>query len=677
MRSLSRIPSASEHWDCPPEPVQMYRLTATLAVFSASFMAATLASAVDLGDFLAAERALEAGDRLAFESLIGRLADHPLRPYLQFARFRAEPEGGRDGEIESFLTDYADTPLADRLRPAYLERLAAGARWADYARVFAPLAAHDDEPIERRCLYLRALIETGRSQEALEPARIEPIWLHGRSRPDACDPVFAAWEAAGGITTELRWARIRLAMEAGQPGLARWLGQGLPDTEQRRVHLWLSIRDQPERTLELIGNTLDHPTDPAILADGLGRLARARPQEAADALDRLVSRGAFTPKRDPAAWAQAHVGVARGLQRARPKSQRTRALTVWARLEAREANLATQEERLRTAVALGAWRQVILWIEAMPPGDIRDDRWLYWLARAREALGEHEAAHAGYVRAAGQRSLWGFLAADRVGRPYQLESRPVPADPARIRALMARPAMARIQALRALGRETDLRREWRHLTGELDDADRKAAAYIADVWDWHDQAIFTLAPTGYWDDLNLRFPVAHLDLVQEQAWQTGLPEDWILAVIRQESVFNPTVASHAGALGLMQLMPGTARQMAEEMEPPEDAPTRRAILDPARNIGLGAAYLARMRDRFGHPALATAAYNAGPHRVDRWLPDACQEADLWILAIPFEETRGYVERVLAYRVIYRARLGLEPRWVSELLPPVPGRSFFE
>ena len=79
-----------------------------------------------------------------------------------------------------------------------------------------------------------------------------------------------------------------------------------------------------------------------------------------------------------------------------------------------------------------------------------------------------------------------------------------------------------------------------------------------------------------------------------------------------------------------------------------------------------------MRDRFGHAALATAAYNAGPHRVSRWLPDACMDADIWIAGIPFDETRGYVERVLAYRVIYGARLGLPPMRISELLPPIPG-----
>ncbi|MFZ1574769.1 MAG: transglycosylase SLT domain-containing protein, partial [Chromatiaceae bacterium] len=231
------------------------------------------------------------------------------------------------------------------------------------------------------------------------------------------------------------------------------------------------------------------------------------------------------------------------------------------------------------------------------------------------------------------------------------------------------PALERIRELQRLGRDADMRREWRTLTRDLEAPDLRAAATLAAGLGWHDQAIFTLARTDYWDDLELRFPLAYRDLVAEQAWQTGLPEDWIYGVIRQESVFNPTVASQAGALGLMQLMPGTAQELA--VAAGEPAPGRGAILEPERNINLGSTYLARMRDRFGHPALATAAYNAGPHRVARWLPEACTEADLWIVAIPFAETRGYVERVMAYRIIYRARLGLEPLRLSELLPPIP------
>ena len=378
----------------------------------------------------------------------------------------------------------------------------------------------------------------------------------------------------------------------------------------------------------------------------------------------MLEAGQAVLAADQAAWDQAQAAVGQALDRARDPQ----GLVIWDRMSERPDNLAEQERRLRAGLARRDWSRVADWVRRMPDLTEKRDRWLYWQGRAQAALGQEEAARATLAQAARERSLWGLMAADRLGLPYALEQRPVPAEPARVQRIAATPGVARIAALNRLGRDADMRREWRTLTHAMDPADLMAAAVVAQGLGWHDQAIFTLARTEYWDDLELRFPLAYRDLVEEQAWQTALPEDWIYAVIRQESVFNPTVASPVGALGLMQLMPGTARDLAIQLD--LAVPDRAAILDPGLNIGLGSEYLARMRDRFGHAALATAAYNAGPQRVAQWLPAQCTDADLWIAAIPYAETRGYVERVLAYRAIYRARLGLEPVRVSALLPPV-------
>lgn len=261
------------------------------------------------------------------------------------------------------------------------------------------------------------------------------------------------------------------------------------------------------------------------------------------------------------------------------------------------------------------------------------------------------------------------MAADHIGIPYALQQIRTPADPERIRRIEDSPALARIRELRALGRTVDMRREWRKLTADMERSDLLASAVIARDLDWHDQAIFTLARADHWGDLELRFPLVHLELIRQQAAETHLDPAWIIAIARQESVFVRDVVSHAGAIGLMQLMPATARETAARIGLP--TPLRRDLMDPQTNIRLGAAYLARMAERFdGHPALASAAYNAGPHRVKRWLPKAPLAADLWIATIPFNETRAYVRRVLAYRTIYAALLGQPPQRVTETLPDV-------
>ena len=129
--------------------------------------------------------------------------------------------------------------------------------------------------------------------------------------------------------------------------------------------------------------------------------------------------------------------------------------------------------------------------------------------------------------------------------------------------------------------------------------------------------------------------------------------------------------SHAGAMGLMQLMPATARNVARQMLK-RKPPRRHELLEPDTNIALGSAYLKQMKGELGESAiLATAAYNAGPHRVTRWLPDRTLPADIWIELVPFKETRGYLLRVLAYTVIYEKRMGRKPTRLNERLHPVP------
>lgn len=628
---------------------------------------ALAAADAGLTDFLAAERALDAGDRATFDTLSARLVGHPLYPYLAYESLR----GATDGRaIESFLDAYPDSPLAERLRARYLDTLAAVGRWADYVRLY-----RDDGSPERQCNFLRASIETGRADEALTPQMMTPLWMVPRSQSGACDPVFDAWRAAGGLTPTLVWGRIRLSMEAGQVGLARYLVALLPESERPWLERWIAVRADPASVTDPELAAGAHWMVPAILADGIGRLARSDARGAAAALRAVQAH----LRADTLAWDRVHARVGQALVEDGDRADQASGFELWDQMSSGADNLDAQELRLRAAVRLAAWDWVARWVARMPESEQKGDRWLYWQARAEEALGDPGAGET-FAHAAGHRSLWGFLAADRVDLPYRLDHRPVPAEPERIRRIVASPAYARIRALRQLGRQPDMRREWRTLTRDLAPEDLMAAAYVADVLGWHDQAIFTLARTGFWDDLALRFPIDHRPLVSEQAWQTALPESWIFAVIRQESVFATDVASPAGALGLMQLMPDTARQMARDpglmLDLGSGGLDRSEILDPRVNIALGSGYLARMRDRFGHAALATAAYNAGPHRVVRWLPEHCTDADRWIISIPFRETRGYVERVLAYRVIYANRLGLDPLRISDLLPPVPARAWW-
>jgi soluble lytic murein transglycosylase len=143
----------------------------------------------------------------------------------------------------------------------------------------------------------------------------------------------------------------------------------------------------------------------------------------------------------------------------------------------------------------------------------------------------------------------------------------------------------------------------------------------------------------------------------------------VLALSRQESQFEVSVVSSAGAMGLMQLMPDTGKRVAKTLNLPYAQ--NRLTSDASYNTTLGSAYLADMLDKFaGAPELAMAAYNAGPNRVSRWLDQFGDprggSIDMidWVELIPFRETRNYVQRVMEGVNVYRQKLQGPVRVIS-------------
>ncbi len=149
------------------------------------------------------------------------------------------------------------------------------------------------------------------------------------------------------------------------------------------------------------------------------------------------------------------------------------------------------------------------------------------------------------------------------------------------------------------------------------------------------------------------FPQAFKTMVQKATKQYGVPEEWVWAIMRSESLYKPDVISPVGAKGLMQLMPYTANNLRKLAG--EAAVDSIDLINPELNIRLGAQYLARLQQKFkGQLPLAAAAYNAGPHRVESWLVNFGQlETDEFVEHIPFLETRNYVKKVVRNHTLYR------------------------
>ena len=301
-----------------------------------------------------------------------------------------------------------------------------------------------------------------------------------------------------------------------------------------------------------------------------------------------------------------------------------------------------------------------MWHEVYTP--ISRGRAGYWLGRAYEAAGDSRRARTWYAQAAEHpTSFYGQLAAEKAGAEIRpaLAARDGVSD-WRGAGFAEGSAPGAIRLLAAAGHGNRARWFLTSLAGDLETrADFAALGALALEIGRPDAAVRlakTAAARGH-VIMDIYYPVTDL------AEASGPIEPALAkAIARQESELNPEAVSPAGARGVMQLMPATARKVARDLGLSYDR--GRLTADPLYNARLGATYMAQMLERYdGAHILAAAAYNAGPSRVDRWLAtlgDPRRGVDPldWIEHIPFSETRNYVQRVLEGLHVYRARLGL-------------------
>jgi soluble lytic murein transglycosylase len=601
-------------------------------------------------EFVAAEENLKSGNLVAYAELKQRLQNYPLFPYLEFQELRKRVNTLKDDEFKVALQNLSGTPLHRLLLRDWLQNLAKKQDWERYLRFASPGGT-----VIQQCRRLHAMITTGHRQSAYQ--EVPAIWLHGHSRPEACDSVFQAWIKSGNLTDELVWQRIELAMEANQIRLARYLKRFLPETEQEWVDRWVNMHQDPSNPASLLAE--NHPYRDAIITHVIRKMARLNAKNAYQAWDEIHARSTFTD--------QQHLSVARTLAAYwMHEDDGTRVYQKLAKLMPEHLRTDSRlfDKQLQVALLDNDWELIMQTIKSLPPAKRSDEPWRYWHARALSQSGQYEEALNMYESLAQARSYYGFLAADRLGVNFNFLHQTLPANEIQIEQVAKLPGLIRARELLALERTLEARREWNLALAEKSTPELMGAAKLAEHWNWPSQSILTLARIGYWNDLKLRFPLDHRQEVDQQAKAHGLDSAWIYAILRQESAFMSDARSHAGALGLMQLMPRTAKEVATRNQ--IEAFKINDLFQPNVNIKLGSTYLKQifyqMRES---PVLATAAYNAGPSRVKNWLPKQAQPMDVWIETIPFRETRKYLKRVLAYTLIYAYRMGKTPERLPE------------
>ncbi|MEP6898824.1 MAG: transglycosylase SLT domain-containing protein [Rhodanobacter sp.] len=582
--------------------------------------------------------AQQGGD--SWRPLASGLHDYPLYPYLEAAALEHDLKQLGRAPVESYLQRYPELIPAADLRRDFLLELARRQDWNNFLSLYQPGLGD-----ALACDALQARLLHG---DKLDFDRdLAALWAKP-VLPDACDAVLDAAHDQGLLSNSRLWIRIDRAADAGKPdsiaGMASWLAANDNATAQRLAQ---ALRD-PAAAVTAAANWPDTPRNTQAVTLAISRLARRQSGSADTAWQKLQTRFRFSE--------QQRDRILHALALFHATDFDDDALARLIALPAAAQSDASREWRVRVALATQEWPAVLAAIQAMPADQQRDGEWRYFRSRALAALGRNDEAKQQLSELAGEATFFGFLAADQLGQPYAICPLQLAQDSQREQALLGKPGLLRAFELYAVGLQKPARREWTRALEDADGATLRLAADLANRRGWYDRAVFTLSSGDALRLYELRFPLASQDGVVPQALQAGIEPAWAYGLLRAESAWMSDAHSGADARGLMQLVPATAALVARRNG--LDWGGADTLYDPAINVALGTRYLAQMAERYnGSPWLASAAYNAGPNRVDQWLAArGTLTPDLFIATIPFKETREYVARVMAFSVIYDWRL---------------------
>lgn len=590
--------------------------------------------------FKQAYQDINRGRLATLDQLDPGLQHYVLMPYLKFAYLSKHLDKVTQTDIDEFKKKYSSTPLPRQLERRWLKALARQQNWQAFLSAYG-----GQKDVDLRCHQVSARVRLAPDDSLI--GDILKLWLVGHSQHKACDPAFKYLEQAGAITAERRWQRAQLALAEGEVGLARYLSRPLRADRRQLIELWIKTHKAPKSSLAEAANWPDTNIHRDIAAYGLLSYLRE---------DAVATFGRWGQLSDEFSWPEAR------------RNELARRITLFAATDYPDDGLqwlqtlpsAVQDNqihawRVRSALHDRNWEAVGQEIQAMPAALQNERRWRYWWARSQEKSGQRDQARSVFADLAGQADYYGFLSADRLVKSYPLCPLNRPTDAQVLAEILRRPEVIRAIELFHVGLLVDARREWHNGVKGLGGQALRQAAVLASQEGWHEKAISALSADSNLRYYSLRFPVDYRKQLEGAAQQHQIDPALLFAIVRAESAYSVDAVSRAGAHGLMQVMPTTARQLAREFGLRYGG--KSSLLEAGTNIQYGSLRLNQLMEQFDQLLPAIAAYNAGPNAVNRWVDEGVlDEPDAWIETVPYYETRDYLARVLSFATIYDWRL---------------------
>ncbi|MFY1026759.1 transglycosylase SLT domain-containing protein [Actinobacillus seminis] len=601
--------------------------------------------------------------------LLKSLQGYPLLPYAEYQWLSANKTQLDFASIQAFQRRYPDFPNSNELKKIWLQQQIEQQHW----QAIVEHAAQLPMDIASRCslwlaqqenskttLNLTALSTPKSAQkEVMFSADITKLWLTGDSLPRQCDPLLEEWRLNGGLTPRLMQQRALLAFAKNNRELLTYLEKQETNAENKKWFSDLNQLLQAPKNLQNAQNQFsimqlnsENPQHQQILQHIFPAFVKTLKEsdiktdapfaEFAD----WALRFSLTPSQ-VAQWKQAM--VSQFFDSKNPQLQQWRDQSL---LELKSDSLS--ERRIRTAIRKK--QNLAPWLNLLSTEAKNKEEWRYWQAKVWQQQGKTAKAKQQWqAMQNAPRGFYPMLAAQELGIVYQPKMLNFNATAEQQTLLQkSAPTLAKIAELRYHHDQLNTNREWRNLLNSVNNEQKLVFAQYAAEQQWYDLQVEATIQAKAWDYLALRLPNAYQTWFDLWLNKRNIDRTFAMAIARQESAWRAEVSSSADARGLMQLLPATAKLTAQKFRLPYN--NEKQLFDPIDNIMLGTTHLQELYDKYGNNRiLIAAAYNAGARRVDSWLGKSQGRLSMaeFIASIPFYETRGYVQNVLAYAYYYQ------------------------
>lgn len=588
-----------------------------------------------------AEKALDKKKPELVTPLLTGLKGYPLYPYIEYRLLTQDMSQLTYQQVDQFTKHYPDLAITHTLNNRMLNELIVRNDWNGYLR-YSP---QPPKSIAGRCNYYFAKYSTGHQTEAFN--EIDTLWRNEWVLPASCNKLVSAWQKSGKQSNTAKLQRILLASEKGGKEAnkqIKTLVDSLSNQNKLLAKDVVALFSAPEDLL--VFSQKHHGTNytQQVSQRAFRLLARKQPELAQKIIPDLVRKQNFTEQQ------------ARSLERTLcwqlMSPTISTELTTWRdKVIASSANDSLIERRIRLALNQAEHKQIDFWLAKLSSEVAKKEEWRYWHADSLINKGNKKQGEAILAHLAQQRGFYPMVSAQRLGVPYKVSAKKVINNGAHWKDDLT---VRRVVELRYWNKEEQARREWLQLLSQHSRSEQEELARYAFDHNWPDLTVQATISAKLWNHLEERFPVAYPELFKRAVEDKKISLGFAMAITRQESAWNSRASSPAGARGLMQLIPKTAKEIANKVGITDYKRTEQ-LFDPNMNIELGTSYLDYVYQMFDqNRILAAAAYNAGPHRVTNWLINSSGKinAVAFIESIPFTETRSYVKNVLSYNVFY-------------------------